>query len=109
MTIRILAYVLLLLLLPSTAWAHRCGPDTLEVKKGDTADYGITGDNEFVEYQIINKGNPLVAKIEPPPKNDDWDVWFKILGTGNGVTTFTINWQGPVRKGTCQVSVTVKE
>ncbi len=109
MTTRIFAYALLMLLLPSAAWAHRCGPSTLEVKKGGTADFGITGDNEFIEYQIIDKGDPLVATIESPPKNDDYDVWFKIVGTGGGVTTFKISWHGPVRLGTCRVNVTVGE
>ncbi len=99
---------LLALLLPSAAWAHRCGPSTLEVKKGNTVDFGITG-GDFIEYQILDKGDPLVAKIEPPPKNDDFDVWFKIAGTGSGVTTFKISWNGPVRLGTCRIEVTVAE
>ncbi len=108
MMTRIFAYALLALLLPSAAWAHRCGLGTLEVKKGDTADYGITG-SDFIEYQILDKGDPLVATIEPPPKNDDFDVWFKIAGTGSGATTFKISWHGPTRLGTCRVKVTVKE
>ena len=108
MTTRTFAYTLLMLLLPSAAWAHTCGPRTLEVKKGNTVDYGITG-RDFIEYQILVKGDPLVSTIEPPPKNDDYDVWFKIVGTGNGATTFKIRWDGSHRFGFCRVEVTVKQ
>jgi hypothetical protein len=107
MTTRIFAYALLMLLLPSAAWAHRCGAQTLEVKKGNTVDFVIIGD-EYIEYQIVDKGDPLVAKIEPP-KNEESTVVFKIVGAGNGVTSFKINWYGPSRLGTCRVNVTVGE
>lgn len=108
MTIRIFAYALLMLLLPSATWAHTCGSRTLEVKKGNAVDYGITG-RDVIEYQILDRGDPLVATIESPPKSDDYDVWFKIVGAGNGVTTFEIRWDGPHRFGFCRVEVTVKQ
>lgn len=108
MTARIFLYALSALFLPSVAWAHTCGPQTLEVKKGSTVDYGLTG-NAKVGYQIVDKGDPLVAKIEPLKKNDSLDVWFRVAGTGNGVTNFTISWIGPHRQGRCEVKVTVAE
>ena len=108
MTIRIFAYALLALLLPSAAWAHICGPQTLEVKKGDTVEWGLNG-SDFIEFQIAEKGDPLVAKIVPPMKNDERDVLFKIVGAGTGVTNFKINWDGSNRRGTCYIEVNVKE
>ncbi|MCZ6759315.1 MAG: hypothetical protein O7D29_02925 [Gemmatimonadetes bacterium] len=99
---------LLALLLPSAAWAHRCGPQTLEVKKGATVDFGITG-GDYIDYNITDKGDPLVAKIEPPIKDNEYDVWFKITGTGTGVTTFKIRWYGSPRQGSCPIKVTVSE
>ncbi len=104
---------LLALLLPSAAWAHRCGPQTLKVKKGDTVTYVITlrvsATPHHTDYHIIDKGNPLVAKIEPPMNKDDYDAVFRIVGTGNGVTMFKTGWDDDRRKGTCQVKVTVHE
>ena len=99
---------LLALLSPSEVWAHVCGPGTLEVKKGDTASYAITG-QDYIDYKIVDKGDPLVAKIEPQMNNDEYDVVFKKVGTGNGVTTFKVNWDGPSRRGLCSVKVTVGE
>jgi len=99
---------LLALIAPSEVWAHRCGPETLKVNKGDTVAFAITG-SDFIEYQIIDKGNPLVAKIEPPMNNDEYDVVFKIVGTGQGVTKFKIVWDGPSRRGVCYPKVTVEE
>ncbi len=99
---------LLALLLPSAAWAHRCGPQTLQVKIGNTVSYAITG-RDHIGYQIVGKGKPLVAKIEPPLNNDEYDVVFKIVGAGYGTTMFKIDWVGPQRLGTCRVNVTVHE
>ncbi len=107
---------LLALLLPSAAWAHRCGPQTLKVKKGDTIWYVITGSSvaspHYIDYHIIDKGDPLVAKIEPPMNKDDYDAMFKIVGAGNGATMFKIDWVNATRasrRGSCRVNVTVHE
>lgn len=108
MTSRILAYALLTLLLPSAAWAHTCGPDTLSIKKGDTVSYSITG-NHYIDTQIIKKGDPLVAKIEPPKNSGEDVAVFKIVGTGIGATKFKIDWDGEYRRGACYVEVTVAE
>ena len=54
---------LLVLFLPSAAWAHRCGPQTLQVKIGNTVSYAITG-SDVIEHQILDKGDPAVAKID---------------------------------------------
>ena len=106
MTTRIFAYALLMLLLPSAAWAHRCGAQTLEVKKGNTVDFVIIGD-EYISYQIVDKGDPLVAKIEPPGEIDQKDLVFKITGTGKGTTVFKLYWEGPQQQNFCRVKVTV--
>ncbi len=98
----------LALLLPSAAWAHRCGPQTLQVKIGNTVSYAITG-SDVIEHQIFDKGDPLVAKIEPPVNDDINQPVFNIVGVGNGVTIFKISWNGPVRLGTCRIEVTVAE
>jgi hypothetical protein len=108
MMTRFCCYVFLALLLPSAAWAHTRGPQTLEVKKGDTVEWGLNG-SDFIEFQIAEKGDPLVAKIVPPMKNDERDVLFKIVGAGSGVTNFKINWDGSSRRGTCYIEVNVKE
>ena len=99
---------LLALLLPSAAWAHRCGPQTLKVKKGDTVSYALTG-SDVIEHHIFDKGDPLVAKIEPPMNDDVNQPVFNIVGVGNGVTIFKINWEGEKRRYTCRVEVTVAE
>ena len=98
----------LLLLLSATAgWEHHCGAGELTVEKGKTIAYLIRGHSRVLEFEVVEKGNPLVAKIEPPPNADRHDLVFKITGTGKGATAFRINWRGPHRIGSCQVEVTV--
>jgi hypothetical protein len=77
---------LLALLSPSAAWAHRCGPQTLKVKKGNTVSYAITG-RDYIDYQISDKGDPLVAKIEPQQEKNRWRA--KVSGCFlNGAASF---------------------
>jgi hypothetical protein len=97
------------LLLPSAAWAHRCGPQELTVGKGSVIVYSIRGYGFVPSYEIVENGDPLVAKIETPVEFDNVNLEFKITGTGDGTTVFKIYWQGPQRQDTCQVNVTVHE
>lgn len=95
------------LLLPTVGWAHTCGPEELAVEKGNTIMYSITGNDVVASHQIVDKGNSLVAKIEPPI-DEKVDIIFKITGTGEGTTVFKIYWQGPsYGEGSCSVKVTV--
>ena len=71
-------------------------------------EYAITGD-DYVEYLITDKGDPLVAKIEPPTNKDEYDLRFKIVGMGNGATAFKIVWESSTRRMGCRVKVTVNE
>ena len=97
------------LFLPTVGWAHTCGPGELVVEKGNTIMYSITGNDVVASHEIVDKGNPLVAKIEPP-MDEKVDIKFKITGTGEGTTVFKIYWQGPsYGKGTCSVKVTVSD
>ncbi len=98
---------LLVLLLPMAVWAHKCGPSELTVEKGNITVYSIPGHDFVPRSEIVDKGDPLVAMIEPPVDPDNVDLVFKITGTGEGTTVFKIFWQGPARQDTCSVKVTV--
>ena len=69
--------------------------------------YSIPGHDFVPHSEILDKGDPLVAKIEPPVDPDNVDLVFKITGTGEGSTVFKIFWKGPKRQDTCSVKVTV--
>ena len=102
---------LLALLASPEVWAHRCGPDKLAVKKGNTVSYKIlpvTGPH-YVYTQIVNKGDPLVAKIDSLTENGEDEAVFEILGTGIGTTEFKIDWDTEYRRGGCYLEVTVSE
>jgi len=88
-------------------WAHKCGPSELTVDKGNIIVYSIPGHDFVPRSEIVDKGDPLVAMIEPPVDPDNVDLVFKITGTGEGTTVFKIFWQGPVGQDTCSVKVTV--
>ena len=98
---------LLVALSPMAAWAHKCGPGELTVEKGNIVVYSIPGHDFVPRYEIVDKGDPFVARIEPPVDIDNVDLVFKITGTGVGATAFKIYWQGPAQKDTCSVKVTV--
>jgi|GEM_PF-3649354 len=102
-----LIIALLVLLLPMAVWAHKCGPSELTVDKGNIIVYSIPGHDFVPRSEIVDKGDPLVAMIEPPVDPDNVDLVFKITGTGEGTTVFKIFWQGPVGQDTCSVKVTV--
>ncbi len=100
---------LLALLLPSAAWAHRCGlPYQLKMNKGDTVEYAVTGGHP-IDYVVVDMGNNGVATIEPAKIHQEGDGYFKIMGAGKGTTEFTIEWEGVTRRGRCNVEVTVAE
>ena len=103
----VLIIALLVLFLPMAVWAHKCGPSELTVEKGNIIVYSIPGHDFVPRSEIVDKGDPLVAKIEPPVDPDNVDLVFKITGTGEGTTAFKIFWQGPARQDTCSVKVTV--
>ncbi len=98
---------LLVLLLPMAVWAHKCGPSELTVEKGNIIVYSIPGHDFVPKNKIVDKGDPLVAMIEPPVDPDNVNLLFKITGMGDGTTVFKIHWKGPSRQDTCQVKVTV--
>ena len=102
-----LIIALLVLLLPMAVWAHKCGPSELTVEKGNITVYSIPGHDFVPKNKIVDKGDPLVAMIEPPVDPDDVNLLFKITGMGDGTTVFKIHWKGPNRQDTCQVKVTV--
>ncbi len=102
-----LIIALLALLLPMTGWAHSCGPRKLTVEEGNTIVYSIVGYDFVPSYNIRDKGDPLVAVIEPPVDIDNVNLEFKITGTGEGTTVFKVFWQGPNRLATCSIKVTV--
>ena len=104
-----LIIALLVALSPMAAWAHKCGPSELTVEKGNIIVYSIPGHDFVPKSEIVDKGDPLVAMIEPPVDPDNVDLVFKIIGTGNGTTVFKIHWQGPKRQDTCSIKVTVSE
>ncbi len=104
-----LIIALLVLLLPMAVWAHKCGPSELTVEKGNIIVYSIPGHDFVPKNKIVDKGDPLVAMIEPPVDPDDVNLLFKITGMGDGTTVFKIHWKGPNRQDTCQVKVTVAE
>jgi len=102
-----LIIALLVLLLPMAVWAHKCGPSELTVDKGNIIVYSIPGHDFVPRSEIVDKGDPLVAMIEPPVDPDNVNLLFKITGMGDGTTVFKIHWKGPNRQDTCQVKVTV--
>jgi hypothetical protein len=102
-----LIIALLVPLSPTAVWAHKCGPGELTVEKGNIIVYSIAGHDFVSSSEIVDKGDPLVAMIEPPVDPDNVDLVFKIIGTGNGTTVFKIHWQGPKRQDTCSFKVTV--
>ncbi len=102
-----LIIALLALFLPMAVWAHSCGPRKLTVEKGNTIVYSIVGYDFVPSYEIRDKGDPLVAMIEPPVDIDNVDLEFKITGTGEGTTVFKVYWDGPNREATCTIKVTV--
>jgi hypothetical protein len=99
--------VLVALLTPAVGWAHKCGPKELTVEKGGIIVYSIAGHDFVPTYEIVDKGNPLVAIIEPPVDIYNVHLVFKIIGTGEGTTVFKIAWKGPRNQATCPVKVTV--
>ncbi len=98
---------LLVTLSPMAVWAHICGPGELTVEKGNTIVYWIGGQTFVPSFEIVDKGDPLVAMIEPPVDPTNVNLLFKITGTGDGTTVFKIHWKGPVRQSTCSLKVTV--
>ena len=104
-------YVLIIALLvplsPMAVWAHTCGPGELTVEKGNIIVYSIPGHDFVPSSEIVDKGDPLVATIEPPVDPDNVNLVFKITGIGEGTTVFKIHWQGPQRQDTCSIKVTV--
>ncbi len=98
---------LLVTLSPMAVWAHTCGPGELTVEKGNSIVYSINGYQFVPSFKIVEKGDPLVAMIEPPVDPENVNLVFKITGTGDGTTMFKIHWKGPVRQGTCSLKVTV--
>ncbi len=102
-----LIIALLVALSPMAAWAHKCGPGELTVEKGNIIVYSIPGHDFVPTSEIVDKGDPLVAMIEPPVDPENVDLMFKITGTGEGTTVFKIHWQGPSKQDTCSFKVTV--
>ena len=102
-----LIIALLVPLSPTAVWAHKCGPGELTVEKGNITVYTLAGHDFVPNSEIVDKGDPLVATIEPPVDPDNVDLVFKITGTGDGTTVFKIHWQGPKRQDTCSFKVTV--
>ena len=102
-----LVVTLLVPLSPMAVWAHTCGPGELSVEKGNIIVYSIPGHDFVPKSEIVDKGDPLVAMIEPPVDPENVDLMFKITGTGEGITVFKIHWQGPSRQDTCSFKVTV--
>ena len=100
---------LLTLLSPTVGWADQCRPQKLIVEKGEIVWYPLHGVRKDLEFEIVEKGDPLVAKIEPLAEIDEPDLVLKITGTGNGTKELQVNWQGPNVEGSCQVEVTVAE
>ena len=104
-------YALIIALLaplsPSAVWAHTCGPGELAVEKGNIIVYSIAGHDFVPSSEIVDKGDPLVATIEPPVDPDNVDLVFKITGTGDGTTVFKIHWEGPSQQDTCSIKVIV--
>ncbi len=110
-----LIFTLSVLLFPTVAWAHTCGPGELTVEKGNIIVYSIAGHDFVSSSEIVDKGDPLVALIEPPVDPDNVDLVFKITGIGDGTTVFKIYWQGQMfglstiseLEATCTIEVTV--
>ena len=105
-------YALIIALLvpfsPRAAWAHTCGPGELSLGKGNITVYSITGNDFVLSSKIVDKGDPLVAIIEPLVDPDNVDLVFKIIGTDPGTTVFKIYWKGPSQRDrTCSIKVTV--
>ncbi len=96
----------LTLFLPMTVWAHTCGPSELTVEKGSIIVYMISGDDFVRSHEIVDKGDPLVAKIDPPVDPDNVNLVYKITGIGEGTTVFKVRWQGPSNQKTCSIKVT---
>ena len=102
-----LIFTLSVLLFPTAAWPHTCGPGELTVEKGNTTVYTIAGHDFVPSSAIVDKGDPLVATIEPPTDPENVDLVFKITGVGDGTTVFKVHWSGPNRQDTCSIKVTV--
>lgn len=95
------------LLTPAVGWAHKCGPAELTVEKGSVVVYSIRGHDFVPSYEIVDRGDPLVAVIEPPVDIENVSLVFRIIGTGEGTTVFQIHWKGPRNQATCPVKVIV--
>ncbi len=108
---RCFRYALIVTLLvpvsPMAVWAHTCGPEELTFEKGSIIVYSIPGHDFVPESEIVDKGDPLVATIEPPVDPENVDLVFKITGIGEGTTMFKIHWQGPSKQDTCSFKVNV--
>ena len=102
-----LIIALLVPLSPMAVWAHTCGPGELTVEKGNIIVYSIPGHDFVPNSEIVERGDPLVATIEPPVDPHNVNLVFKITGIGDGTTVFKIHWQGPKRQDTCSFKVTV--
>ena len=102
-----LIIVLLAMISPTMGWAHECGPQELSVEKGNTIVYSIIGNDFVPSHEIVDKGDSLVAMIEPPVEIDNVDLNFRITGKGDGTTVFKVHWTGPNRQATCSIKVTV--
>ena len=98
----------LLIAIPSSAvWAHECGASKWSIEKDNFVSYTINGYQHVPSYKILEKGDLLVAKIEPPVDINNPNLVFKITGTGNGTTMFNIYWQGKRQQKNCPVKITV--
>ena len=109
MMTRIFAFVLLTIILPTEAWAFRCGlPYQFKLSKGESVDYTVSG-GSYADYEVVKIGDENVATIEPKTISKEDVGWFKILAVGNGSTEFTIEREGATKTGRCTVEVTVAE
>ncbi len=103
----VLILALAVLFFPTAVWAHSCGPGELTVEKGSIIVYTIPGHSFVPSSEIVDKGDPLVAMIEPPVDPKNVNLVFKITGTGDGTTVFKIHWEGPSQQDTCSIKVIV--
>jgi len=111
----VLIFALAVLFFPTAVWAHTCGAGELTVEKGNIIVYSIAGHDFVSSSEIVDKGDPLVALIEPPVDPDNVDLVFKITGIGDGTTVFKIHWQAQMfnlstiseLEATCTIEVTV--
>lgn len=111
----VVALIVLLALLVdfSTALAHRCGPETIELQVGQSCPWRITADRleSLSNYAPALEGDQSVASVEPLIPFQAHHGNFMVTGRKPGTNTLSVAWGYPPTGafGFCEVTIVVRE